>query len=64
MHLERRTVVHPGLRKFSSQGENFTWYIILRVGRSEQNAWNNRNALRPCRDIGADRFIDGWAGEL
>ena len=64
MQLERRTVVHLRLRKFSPKCENFTWYIVLRVGRTEQNARHNRNALRSCRDIGADRFIDRWAGEL
>ncbi len=48
MQLECRTVMHLCLWKFSPYGENFTRYIVLRVGGSEQNARDNRNvaALR------------------
>jgi len=64
MQLKCRTVVHLGLGKFSSQCENFAWQIVLRVCGGKQNARYNRHSPRSCSDIGTDRLIDGWAGEL
>ena len=64
MQLQRRAVVHFGLRKFAPYCEYFTWQIVFRVGGAEQNSRHNRNLLRSGSDIGPDRLIDRGAGEL